>query len=108
MATLFWLVAEPLWTFPAHILSSPRNLGFAAATNQGVERARGSYVLLLNADTQVVGSAIRQMMAFLEANLRYGAVAPRLVNPDGTTQRAHMRFPTLLTPLFYGTPLERA
>ena len=32
MATLFWLVAEPLWTFPVHILSSPRNLGFAAYT----------------------------------------------------------------------------
>jgi drug/metabolite transporter (DMT)-like permease len=32
MATLFWLVAAPLWTFPAHILSSPRNLSFAAYT----------------------------------------------------------------------------
>ncbi|MGZ4250178.1 MAG: EamA family transporter, partial [Solirubrobacteraceae bacterium] len=32
MATVFWLVAEPLWTFPAHLLSTPRNLGLAAYT----------------------------------------------------------------------------
>jgi drug/metabolite transporter (DMT)-like permease len=32
MATVFWLVAEPLWTFPADILATPRNLGLAAYT----------------------------------------------------------------------------
>lgn len=83
------------------------NVGFAAATNQGVEAARGAYVLFLDSDTQVVGNAIRSMVAFLEANLRYGAVCPRLLNPNGSTQRALMRFPSLLTPLFFGTPLQR-
>jgi N-acetylglucosaminyl-diphospho-decaprenol L-rhamnosyltransferase len=39
--------------------------------------------------------------------VRYGAVAPRLVHPDGTIQRSHMRFPSWLTPLCYGTPYER-
>lgn len=32
MATVFWLVVQPLWTFPVHTLSSPRNLTFAAYT----------------------------------------------------------------------------
>ncbi len=89
------------------LIKNATNLGYAVATNQGIQAARGAYVLLLNSDTQVVGNAIRAMVAFLERNLRYGAVAPRLLNPDGTTQAAHMRFPTLATPLWFGTPLER-
>ncbi len=94
--------------FPhTRLIRNATNLGYAAATNQGVEAARGAYVLFLDSDTQVAGSAIRAMVGFLEANLRYGAVAPRLVNFDGTTQAAHMRFPTMWTPLWFGTPLER-
>ena len=89
------------------LIKNAKNEGFAAATNQGVEAARGAYVLFLNSDTQVHGHAVRSMVAFLERNLRYGAVAPRLLNPDGSTQKAHMRFPEILTPLFFGTPLER-
>lgn len=94
--------------FPhVRLIRNNTNQGFAVATNQGVEAARGAYVLFLNSDTQVVGNAIRSMLAFLETNLRYGAVVPRLLNPDGTTQRAHMRFPALATPFFCGTPFER-
>ena len=89
------------------LIRNTRNLGFAFATNQGVERARGAYVLFLNADTAVPGGAIKQMVAFLEENVRYGAVAPRLLNPDGSTQRANMRFPKLRTPFCVGTPWER-
>jgi len=89
------------------LIRNPTNKGFAAATNQGIEAARGCYVLILDSDTKVLGASIRSMMAFLEQNLRYGAVAPRLVDPDGTTQAAHMRFPSWMTPVCQGTPLER-
>lgn len=94
--------------FPwARLVRNARNTGLAHALNQGVERARGAYVLFLSPDAQVVGDAVRRMVAFLEENPRYGAAAPRLLNPDGTTQAAHGRLPNLLTPLFQGTPLER-
>lgn len=82
------------------------NQGFACAVNQGIEAARGAYVLLLDPHTRVVGNTLRTMLAFLEQNLRYGACTPRLVEEDGTTQRSVMRFPNLWTPLFVGTPLE--
>src|SRR5687768_5607526 len=75
------------------LIKNPQNRGFAHATNQGVERARGAYVLFLNSDTVVQGNAVKAMVAFLEENVRYGAVAPRLVDTTGTTQRSHMRFP---------------
>jgi len=89
------------------LLRNQSNMGFAHATNQGVEMARGAYVLFLNTDTEVCGNAIKQLLAFLEENVRYGAVAPQLLNYDGSIQRAHMRFPNLLTPLCFGTPYQR-
>src|SRR5262249_50584366 len=89
------------------LVQNGKNTGFAHACNQGIEMAHGEYVLLLNSDTEVQGDAIRRMFEFLKGSLRYGAVVPRLVNTDGTTQEAHMRFPNLLTPLFFGTPLQR-
>lgn len=30
LSSLFWIVTEPLWSFPFHTLSSPRDLAFAA------------------------------------------------------------------------------
>ncbi len=89
------------------LIKNQRNMGSAHAINQGIERARGAYVLLLSAETQVIGCAVKQMVAFLEHNLRYGAVAARLLGTDGSTHCTHMRFPRLLTPLFFRTPLER-
>jgi GT2 family glycosyltransferase len=89
------------------LIKNQRNVGFAAAANQGVERARGAYVLFLAPDCQVVGGALKQMHAFLEANVRYGAVAPRLVDADLTTQRSHAGLPRLATLACWGTPYER-
>lgn len=89
------------------LIRNANNMGFAHAANQGVESARGAYVLFLATDTVVVGNAVKNMLGFLEHNLRYGAVAPQLLNADGTTQRAHMRFPRLLTLLCVGTAFER-
>src|SRR5215813_7039723 len=57
--------------FPhVRLIRNATNLGYAHATNQGVEAARGAYVLFLDSDTSVAGNAIRAMVAFLEANLR--------------------------------------
>lgn len=94
--------------FPwVRLVKHPKNTGFAHACNVGCEMARGAYVLFLHTDTVLVGDTVRRLTQFLEDNPRYGAVAPRLFDTDGSTQRSHQRFPTLLTPLFLGTPLER-
>ena len=86
---------------------NPRNEGFARACNQGMSAARGRHVLLLNTDTEVARDALMLLWRFLEEHPDYGAVAPRLVHRDGTTQRTVQEFPTLRTALFFSTPLER-
>lgn len=90
-----------------HLLANAKNEGFARGSNQGMRVARGRYVLLLNTDTEVAPDAVMRLVRFLEEHPGYGAVAPRLVHRDGTTQRTVQEFPTLKTALFFSTPLER-
>ncbi len=94
--------------FPEVLLvKNDENRGFAGGCNQGMELARGDYVLLLNSDTELRGSVLPRLVDFLREHPDYAAAAPKLVNPDGSTQRACKRFPSLATALFFGTPLER-
>ncbi len=95
-------------SFPdVHLIVNEVNQGFAIACNQGMRVARGRYVFLLNTDTEIRGDALQELYDFLEANQDYAAVAPRLVHPDGSTQRTLQAFPTLATALWFATPLER-
>jgi GT2 family glycosyltransferase len=81
--------------------------GVAKATNQAIAMSRGAYVLLLDPRIQLYPAAVTEMIAYLEANLRHGAVVPRLLREDGSTVASHGRLPTLATALWLGTPLER-
>lgn len=73
--------------FPEVVLiPSGANLGFARGSNLAARSSRGSYVLYLNPDTELVTNAILGMWRFLESNPGHGAVGCRLLNSDGTTQ----------------------
>ncbi len=82
------------------------NVGFTRACNVGLERARGRHVLLLNADTELRPGALSKLVARLDGSPEHAAAAPRLVNPDGSLQAAHMGLPRVRTALCFGTPLE--
>ncbi|MEO8512391.1 MAG: glycosyltransferase family 2 protein [Ignavibacteria bacterium] len=77
-----------------HTLRNPENLGYTKAVNQGIRLAKGKYVLLLNPDTIVDEKSVKVMYDFLEKGMGYGACAPLMKNPDGTTQYSVRNFPT--------------
>ena len=77
------------------------NVGYARGNNQLAHKARGDYLCLLGSDTRVEPGAIDALVAFLEANPEYGAAAPQLRSPDGSVQRACMRWPTRRVALVY-------
>ena len=81
--------------FPqVRLLRNAENRLYAAGNNQGVAVATGEFVCTLNSDTEVRPGALDQLVEFLRGNPAHGAVAPRLVDPDGTVQHACQRFPT--------------
>ncbi|MBN2470254.1 MAG: glycosyltransferase family 2 protein [Anaerolineae bacterium] len=94
--------------YPAvQVLALEENVGFTRGNNLALRQARGRYILLLNPDTEVLGGALAQMVAYLEAHPDVGIVGPHTLNTDGTHQSTRRQFPTLVTALFESTWLER-
>jgi GT2 family glycosyltransferase len=83
------------------LLESRENVGFARACNEGIRRARGRHVLLLNPDTVVHEGAIAALVRYLDAHPDVGVVGARLLDPDGSLQYSCRRFPGYLT-IFFG------
>jgi GT2 family glycosyltransferase len=91
-----------------HLIASPRNRGFAWASNRGIERARGDFLLLLNPDTMVPPHALARAVRALESRPEVGMLGCKLVRPDGTLDQACKRgFPTPLSSLYYFTGASR-
>ncbi len=57
-------------------ISNPRNLGFAAACNQGLETAEGDYIVLLNNDVIVTENWLSRLIAHAERESTAGVVVP--------------------------------
>lgn len=69
------------------------NMGFTRALNQGLARARGRFVLILNPDTEIQAGCLQKLFPVLASEQRIGALAPQLLNEDGTVQPSCRRFP---------------
>ncbi|MBA7610853.1 N-acetylglucosaminyl-diphospho-decaprenol L-rhamnosyltransferase [subsurface metagenome] len=82
------------------ILTNPENVGFAVACNQGIKRARGLNILLLNPDTIVLPYAVKDSLAFLSQNPEAGIVGCRLLDNDGQPRNSCRTFPTAWDYLF--------
>jgi GT2 family glycosyltransferase len=83
-----------------HLHINPRNLGFARAVNQCIEKSRSPYLLILNPDIIVGKEFFGPMLAFMEAHSRVGVLGPKIYDPDFEIQGSARSFPTLVTALF--------
>lgn len=90
------------------LIENDDNLGFAAANNIGIKKAKGRYILLLNSDTVVYESTFETMINFMEHNLEVGAAGCKVVLPGGRLDKACKRnFPTPANALFNALKLDR-
>ncbi|MGI6278775.1 MAG: glycosyltransferase [Patescibacteria group bacterium] len=64
------------------------NVGFAKAVNQGIKKAKGEYILLLNSDIRVLPGAINKLIRVIEKKKDAGLVAPKLLNKGGKSSQA--------------------
>ncbi|MDZ4722558.1 MAG: glycosyltransferase family 2 protein [candidate division Zixibacteria bacterium] len=82
------------------IVENEKNRGFASACNQGAELAEGEYLLFLNPDVTLEGSAITKMLEVYAQESKVGLVVPRLRFPDDTFQANCRNFPQISNLLF--------
>lgn len=96
------------------VIANKDNRGFGAANNQGIKKAHGQYILLLNSDTITQPGAFQALLATFSVNPiddttahlssygakktdRLGIIAPMLLNTDMTLQAQGGNFPSLLS-----------
>jgi len=66
------------------LIENNRNVGFSAANNQGIEVARGEYIVLLNPDTVVQEDTFSKLLDFFAQNPEASAATCKILNPDGS------------------------
>ncbi len=77
------------------VIENNFNLGFGKANNQAARIAHGEYILLINPDAVVEENTVREMLNFMKAYPDAGAAGCKILNADGTLQKACRRsFPT--------------
>jgi GT2 family glycosyltransferase len=82
--------------FPhVQLIASDRNLGFGGAVNVVAAQTSSPWLLIANADVRLQAGAVDALLAASQADPAAGAVAPRLVLPDGRTQHSVFAFPSV-------------
>lgn len=89
------------------LICNERNVGYAAAVNQAYRASSGELVLLLNSDVELPPGALSSLAQFLADRPAAAGVAPLYVNPDGSPQPFHFRFPTFGMTLANGSTIAR-
>ena len=96
--------AVPDW---ARLVQPEANLGFGRAVNLVGERTTTPWLIAANADTAPEPGGLEALLAAGEADRGAGALAPRLILPDGTTQHSAFAFPTLPFLALYNSGLAQ-
>ncbi|MDI6785137.1 MAG: glycosyltransferase family 2 protein [bacterium] len=86
---------EAFWKDRFTLILNDSNTGYGKANNQGIRRAKGRYLLLLNNDTVVHKDALQNLVKFAENTPDAGVVGSKLLNIDGTLQMSCFNFPTI-------------
>ncbi len=90
------------------LLTNKTNVGYTKANNQGIAKAKGDFILLLNSDTEVSPGAIQKVLTAVKVNNQVGAGTAKLVLGNGQLDPAcHRGFPTPWAALTYLSGLEK-
>jgi GT2 family glycosyltransferase len=77
------------------LIANADNRGYAKGVNQAYAASTGGLVLLLNSDVELEPGSVSVLVRFLRDRPEVGGVGPLYLNPDGSPQAFHFRFPTL-------------
>lgn len=89
------------------LIANDKNVGFSVANNQGIQTAKGKYVLLLNPDTIVSENTFQTTIEFMEAHPKAGALGVKMYDGKGIYLPESKRgLPTPATALYKMTGLS--
>ena len=82
--------------FPQIIfITAEKNIGFGKSVNRALKKAKGEYILIINADIVIdKKETIEKMIDYLKNNPEIGIIGPKLLNINNTRQVSCFRFYT--------------
>lgn len=82
-------------------IQSEENLGFARANNVAFGYSKGEILLFLNPDTEIISSALQEMLSCILLDKDAGVVGGKLLNSDLTIQTSCLQpYPSILNQFF--------
>lgn len=90
------------------VIHNETNRGVAPARNQGINIARGRYVMLLDVDTRAAPSSLETLVRFMDENVEVGLAGPRLQDAQGNLQYTCRKLPTVWSKLLRRIPTRWA
>ena len=85
------------------LIRSQENLGFGPAVNVVADRTDAPWIAPANSDLTFTPGAVAALLAAGDAHPEAGALAPRLILPDGSTQQSVRPFPGIRMALLLAT-----
>ena len=78
-----------------HFIANERNVGFAAANDEALKKAKGRYLLFLNPDMELEPFSMDQMVAWMDDHPEVGVAGCKLLDVNGFPNEALQprRFP---------------
>jgi len=77
------------------LIANFENLGFAKANNQAIKQARGKYILLLNPDTRVKEDTFKNILKWMDENLKARVAGCKLIDETGKIVKHVRCFPKI-------------
>ena len=77
------------------LIRNPGNMGFARACNTVIARTNAPYLFFFNPDATLEPGSLRTLVDLMEANPKFGALMPRLLDAEGRPTHFIGRAPRL-------------
>jgi len=89
------------------VIENKNNMGYAAANNIGISKARGRYALILNSDTIFIDDSISKVYSYADNHKDAAIISCKMLNKDMTLQSNTYLFPSLLNLFLAATYLYK-
>lgn len=87
-------------------LKNKKNLGFAKAVNQAINKSSNNYLLLINPDCTFVDDSFKHSLYLMQSNSRIGVVGGRLIS-NNNIQYSATNTPNFFTSIFEFSILKK-
>jgi len=99
-------IVEKNFDKKVHLCKNTENSGFAKGINIGSKIAKGSYVLFINPDAEVIDGEVSSLLSVFNMHEKAGVVGGRILNWQGKDELSAGKFYTLINTLLLSFGLE--